>query len=97
MSVTFHTCHEKLIYDFPLFIEISYQINDCEAKIIFAAEDTLDKVRECCRALQIPESRIYLLTLEKKGKQGIRTLGDLMEYGEMEWERITDKIVLKKR
>ena len=77
--------------------ELSYQINDCGAKVIFAADDTLDKVLECCRGLQIPDSRVYLLTLERGRSGGVRTLGDLLQYGEMDWERITDKAVLQER
>ena len=77
--------------------EVSYQLNDCGAKIVFAAEDTLDKVLECCRSLQIPESRVYLLSFKRSAAKGVRTLGDLLEYGEMDWERITDKSELQKR
>ena len=77
--------------------EVSYQLNDCGAKIVFAAEDTLDKVLECCRRLRIPESRVYLLSLKRSAGKGVRTLGDLLEYGEMDWERISDKSELQKR
>ena len=77
--------------------EISYQIKDTGAKVVFAAEDTLEKVLECCRALDIPDSQVYLLTLEHGPKCGVRTLGDLMGYGEMEWERISDKEILENR
>ena len=75
--------------------EISYQIKDTGAKVVFAAEDTLEKVLECCRALDIPDSRVYLLTLDHGPKCGVQTLGDLLEYGEIEWERISDKEILE--
>ena len=84
-----------LVLKLPLVPEISYQINDSGAKVLFAAEDVLDKVLDCSR--KVPGSRVYLLTTEKKDSRGIPTLGDLLDYGEMEWERITDKNTLQKR
>lgn len=78
-------------------LEISYQIGDCGAKVLFAADNTLDKVLECSRGLGMSDSQVYLLTLEKGPKRGIRTLGDLLEFGEMDWERITDKRLLQNR
>lgn len=77
--------------------ELSYQISDTGAKAILAVEETLDNVLRCVKSLGLPTSMVFLISLEKGPKSGVRTLGDLLQYGEMEWERMSTEAEMHNR
>ncbi|EJD02554.1 acetyl-CoA synthetase-like protein [Fomitiporia mediterranea MF3/22] len=77
--------------------ELSYQIKDTGAKAIFAVQETLDLVLNCVDALGLPRSMVYLITLEKSSEKGVRTLGNLLDFGEMDWERLTTEEAMRSR
>lgn len=78
-------------------LELSYQIKDTGAKAVFAVEETLELVLQCVKKLGLSKSIVYLVSLEKGPKNGVRTLGDLLEFGEMDWERLTTEEAMHNR
>nr|AIT83214.1 4-coumarate:CoA ligase [Inonotus obliquus] len=77
--------------------ELSYQVRDSGAKAIFTVQDSLDTVLQCVKALGLSDSIVYLATLDRGPIHGLRTLGDLLVFGEMGWERMTTEAVMKRR
>lgn len=72
-------------------------MKDCGAKVLFVEEETLAPILACCKSLDIPKSQVYLMTMEKGPKLGMKTLGDLLCYGEMDWDRFTTHREMRER
>ena len=60
-------------------------------------QGTLQLALKCVKALNLPKSMVYLITLEENSNAGVRTLGNLLNYGEMGWERLTTEDGMRDR
>ena len=68
--------------------ELKYQINDTGTKVFFVGRETVDIITHCLKLLGMSTDKVFLLTTEKsKRTDGVKTVGDLLEYGEIDWER----------
>ena len=77
--------------------ELAYQIKDTGSKVILAGKETLETALRSVKDVGLPSSSIYLITLDKGPISGVRTLGDLLLFGELEWERISSHDEMKRR
>ncbi|KZS94810.1 acetyl-CoA synthetase-like protein [Sistotremastrum niveocremeum HHB9708] len=66
--------------------ELSRQLQDCGAKVIFASAATLSVVRTCAAELSVPRSHIFLID---GPKDGIRGIEDLLNFEGKDWQRLT--------
>ena len=78
-------------------LELAYLIKDTGAKVVFAVKETLEIVLRTVKNLGLPVSIVYLASLEKSSKNGVKTMGDLLDFGEMDWERLTTEEQVKGR
>ena len=62
-----------------------------------AGPQCLDTVLSGAKLAGLPMSSVYLINLERGPLRGVRTLGDLMSHGEMEWAKIEDEATMKRR
>ena len=60
-------------------------------------QGTLQLALKCVKALNLPKSMVYLIRLEKSSGDGVRTLGDLLDYGEIGWEKMTTEDAMRNR
>ena len=65
--------------------------------MILAGPECLENALRSAESAGLAKSSVYLITLEKGPVKGVRTLGDLMAHGEMEWEKIKDEETMKRR
>lgn len=73
-------------------------MKDTRANVILAGPECLENALKSARLASLPQSAaVYLITLERGPVKGVRTLGDLMAHGEMEWEKIKDEETMKRR
>lgn len=66
------------------------QLEVTGAKIVFADEDRLPLAREAIKKVGLPRNAIYLIAEKDKALPDRRRyLSDLLEHGELDWERLT--------
>ncbi|KAF8584758.1 acetyl-CoA synthetase-like protein [Ramaria rubella] len=68
--------------------ELTHQLSNSGAKAIFTSPEKLELTLKCAAKLGIPQSQVFLFTPEHS-KGGIKTLGDVLNVGEGDWERLT--------
>jgi 4-coumarate--CoA ligase len=65
-----------------------HQLSNSGAKAVFASPETLPLVRSCALKVGIPSENIFLF--ENRSLPGFTTFRDLLNYGELQWERMDD-------
>jgi hypothetical protein len=69
-----------------VLLELQYQLSNSGAKVAFASRETLPAVRACALRVGIPAYNVFLF--EDRKVSGINTFCDLLDYGELQWERL---------
>ncbi|KAF8578013.1 acetyl-CoA synthetase-like protein [Ramaria rubella] len=68
--------------------ELMHQLSNSGAKAVFASPETFSLVRTCALKARIPAENIFLF--ENRSVPGFTTFHDLLNYGELEWERMSN-------
>jgi len=63
-----------------------HQLSNSGAKVAFASRETLALVRSCALKVGIPARNVFLF--EDCKVSGINTFRNLLDYGELQWERL---------
>lgn len=78
-----------MIFEGPgliIVVEVMHQLSNSGAKAVFASRETLALVRGCALKVGIPARNIFLF--EEHKVPGINTFRNLLDYGELQWERL---------
>lgn len=75
------------------------QLKVSGARCIFTDNERLPTVLKAAKQLKIGAESIYLINNGTKAaaEAGVRNLEELLDYGELQWERINDLSVVSER
>jgi acyl-CoA synthetase (AMP-forming)/AMP-acid ligase II len=79
--------------------ELTHQLNVSSAKVIFTDRERLPVILQAAKAAQTPPKKIFLIDGEHAYPPNwdFPLLSKLLNYGELQWERINDLATVAQR